>query len=105
MDSKELKRLERMHLCANDDGKIYGLDAFVAAIEKAAREEAIRECMEERDRVKRDSFLVLAATVLAAGGRIAVDRDSMLKSIDTNLERVDNPDGTFEFRALLKEGS
>jgi hypothetical protein len=79
--------------------------AFRAAIEKAAREEAIRECMEERDRVKRDSFLVLAATVLAAGGRIAVDRDSMLKSIDTNLERVDNPDGTFEFRALLKEGS
>jgi hypothetical protein len=46
MDSKELNRLERLHLCTNDDGKIYGLDAFVAAIEKAAREAVLKELTE-----------------------------------------------------------
>jgi hypothetical protein len=104
LSEKLITALAHKHYAIYQEWQI-DLHEYTRAIEKAAREEAIRECMEERDRVKRDSFLVLAATVLAAGGRIAVDRDSMLKSIDTNLERVDNPDGTFEFRALLKEGS
>jgi len=44
IDEKEIERLADLHLVCDEDGEIYGVEAFVRAVERAACEATLWQC-------------------------------------------------------------
>lgn len=65
--------------------------------------EEVQSLQSELATAKRDMMLVLAAVVLSQGGKIMVDKASMIQSIGATVSRFDHHDGTFELHAALAQ--